>query len=118
MNAPERAASFLLDEDTGETKIVYTSDTKVSSTLVARNAIESPLFEIVQLSLVYSKRFCSHLCCLLSENENLETGHKCRYIPFQQGRPHRWKLVSNATLERSLGSICWIPTPASSRAFH
>ena len=48
MNAPERAASFLLDEDTGETKIVYTSDTKVSSTLVARNAIESPLFEIVQ----------------------------------------------------------------------
>jgi len=30
MNAPERTSSFLLDEDTGETKIVYTSDTKVS----------------------------------------------------------------------------------------
>ena len=30
MNAPESTCSFLLDEDTGETKIVYTSDTKVS----------------------------------------------------------------------------------------
>ena len=30
MNAPERTSSFLLDEDTSETKIVYTSDTKVS----------------------------------------------------------------------------------------
>eukprot|EP00531_Pseudo-nitzschia_arenysensis_P019811 CAMPEP_0116145072 /NCGR_PEP_ID=MMETSP0329-20121206/16375_1 /TAXON_ID=697910 /ORGANISM="Pseudo-nitzschia arenysensis, Strain B593" /LENGTH=127 /DNA_ID=CAMNT_0003640607 /DNA_START=36 /DNA_END=419 /DNA_ORIENTATION=- len=31
MNAPERTSSFLLDEDTGETKIVYTSDTKVTN---------------------------------------------------------------------------------------
>lgn len=31
MNAPERTVSFLLDEDTGETKIVYTSDTKVTN---------------------------------------------------------------------------------------
>lgn len=30
MNAPERTASFLLDEDNGEVKIVYTADTKVS----------------------------------------------------------------------------------------
>ena len=30
MNAPERTSSFLLDEDIGETKIVYSSDTKVS----------------------------------------------------------------------------------------
>lgn len=31
MNAPERSASFLLDEDNGEQKIVYTSDTKVTN---------------------------------------------------------------------------------------
>jgi hypothetical protein len=30
MNAPERTASFLLDEDSGEVKIVYTADTKAS----------------------------------------------------------------------------------------
>ena len=29
MNAPERSASFLLDEDAGEVKCVYTPDTKV-----------------------------------------------------------------------------------------
>lgn len=31
MNAPERTSSFLLDEDTGEVKIVYKQDTKASS---------------------------------------------------------------------------------------
>lgn len=31
MNAPERAASFLLDEDSGEVKVTYTPDTKVSN---------------------------------------------------------------------------------------
>ncbi|EEC46978.1 predicted protein [Phaeodactylum tricornutum CCAP 1055/1] len=31
MNAPERASSFLLDEDSGERKIVYTTDTKVTN---------------------------------------------------------------------------------------
>ena len=31
MNAPERSASFLLDEESGEQKIVYTPDTKVSN---------------------------------------------------------------------------------------
>jgi DNA-directed RNA polymerase II subunit RPB11 len=31
MNAPERSASFLLDEDAGEVKVVYTADTKVSN---------------------------------------------------------------------------------------
>ena len=31
MNAPERTSSFLLDEDTGEVKIVYTADTKVTN---------------------------------------------------------------------------------------
>lgn len=31
MNAPERAASFLLDEDNGEVKITYMADTKVSN---------------------------------------------------------------------------------------
>ena len=30
MNAPERAAAFLLDEDNGEVKIEYSADTKVS----------------------------------------------------------------------------------------
>ena len=30
MNAPERSASFLLDEDNGEVKIEYAADTKVS----------------------------------------------------------------------------------------
>jgi len=29
MNAPERSLSFLLDEDAGEVKCVYTADTKV-----------------------------------------------------------------------------------------
>jgi len=29
MNAPERSLSFLLDEDAGEVKCVYTPDTKV-----------------------------------------------------------------------------------------
>lgn len=31
MNAPERSASFLLDEDNGERKIEYTPDTKVTN---------------------------------------------------------------------------------------
>ena len=31
MNAPERSASFLLDEDAGEVKVTYTADTKVSN---------------------------------------------------------------------------------------
>jgi DNA-directed RNA polymerase II subunit RPB11 len=31
MNAPERSASFLLDVDSGEQKIVYTADTKVTN---------------------------------------------------------------------------------------
>ena len=31
MNAPERSSAFLLDEDAGEVKIVYTPDTKVGS---------------------------------------------------------------------------------------
>mmetsp|Transcript_20800 Transcript_20800/g.28916 ORF Transcript_20800/g.28916 Transcript_20800/m.28916 type:complete len:124 (+) Transcript_20800:133-504(+) len=31
MNAPERASSFLLDEDSGEVKITYATDTKVSN---------------------------------------------------------------------------------------
>eukprot|EP00536_Pseudo-nitzschia_multiseries_P007938 jgi/Psemu1/305329/fgenesh1_kg.192_\ len=31
MNAPERTQSFLLDEDSGELKIVYTADTKVTN---------------------------------------------------------------------------------------
>lgn len=31
MNAPERSASFLLDEDSGELKITYSADTKVSN---------------------------------------------------------------------------------------
>lgn len=31
MNAPERAAAFLLDEDSGERKIVWTADTKVTN---------------------------------------------------------------------------------------
>jgi DNA-directed RNA polymerase II subunit RPB11 len=31
MNAPERAAAFLLDEDAGERKIVYTTDTRTTN---------------------------------------------------------------------------------------
>mmetsp|Transcript_3808 Transcript_3808/g.5554 ORF Transcript_3808/g.5554 Transcript_3808/m.5554 type:complete len:127 (-) Transcript_3808:1274-1654(-) len=31
MNAPERASSFLLDEDIGEVKVTYSADTKVSN---------------------------------------------------------------------------------------
>lgn len=31
MNAPERSASFILDEDNGERKIEYTPDTKVTN---------------------------------------------------------------------------------------
>ena len=31
MNAPERASSFLLDEDKGERKIEYSTDTKVTN---------------------------------------------------------------------------------------
>jgi DNA-directed RNA polymerase II subunit RPB11 len=31
MNAPERSSAFLLDEDNGERKIVYTADTKVTN---------------------------------------------------------------------------------------
>ena len=31
MNAPERTASFLLDEDNGEMKIEYKADTKVAN---------------------------------------------------------------------------------------
>lgn len=31
MNAPERSSCFLLDEDNGEMKITYASDTKVSN---------------------------------------------------------------------------------------
>lgn len=36
MNAPERTASFLLDEDSGEQKIVYTADTKIANAGVFR----------------------------------------------------------------------------------
>ena len=31
VNAPERSASFLLDEDSGEVKVEYEPDTKVSN---------------------------------------------------------------------------------------
>mmetsp|Transcript_10207 Transcript_10207/g.24396 ORF Transcript_10207/g.24396 Transcript_10207/m.24396 type:complete len:128 (-) Transcript_10207:92-475(-) len=31
MNAPERSSAFLLDEDSGEQKCVYTADTKVTN---------------------------------------------------------------------------------------
>lgn len=31
MNAPERSSQFLLDEDSGEVKIVYALDTKISN---------------------------------------------------------------------------------------
>ena len=31
MNAPERASAFLLDEDSGEVKVTYSADTKVSN---------------------------------------------------------------------------------------
>mmetsp|Transcript_32770 Transcript_32770/g.71900 ORF Transcript_32770/g.71900 Transcript_32770/m.71900 type:complete len:128 (-) Transcript_32770:449-832(-) len=31
MNAPERSAQFILDEDSGEVKIVYALDTKISN---------------------------------------------------------------------------------------
>jgi ribonuclease BN (tRNA processing enzyme) len=31
MNAPERASAFLLDEDSGEQKVTYSTDTKVRS---------------------------------------------------------------------------------------
>ena len=31
MNAPERSSEFILDEDNGETKIVYSADTKVAN---------------------------------------------------------------------------------------
>ena len=31
MNAPERSASFLLDEDSGEVKVTHSADTKVSN---------------------------------------------------------------------------------------
>jgi DNA-directed RNA polymerase II subunit RPB11 len=31
MNAPERSSAFLLDEDNGEEKVTYASDTKVSN---------------------------------------------------------------------------------------
>lgn len=48
MNAPESTSSFLLDEDIGELKIVYTADTKVSSDDDndednIRKAIETPI---------------------------------------------------------------------------
>lgn len=36
MNAPERTAAFLLDEDSGEQKIVYTADTKIANAGVFR----------------------------------------------------------------------------------
>ena len=36
MNRPERSASFLLDEDSGEQKIVYTADTKITNAGVFR----------------------------------------------------------------------------------
>jgi DNA-directed RNA polymerase II subunit RPB11 len=36
MNAPERSLSFLLDEDNGERKIVYTPDTKVTNSATFR----------------------------------------------------------------------------------
>ena len=39
MNAPERSASFLLDEDSGEQKCVYTADTKVRIWLIRFIAI-------------------------------------------------------------------------------
>ena len=53
MNAPERTASFLLDEDSGEQKIVYTPDTKITNAGVFRlNKEDHTLGNLLRMQLL------------------------------------------------------------------
>jgi hypothetical protein len=56
MNAPERSASFLLDEDSGEVKIVYSADTKVR----ARTILIFATLQLVYLDFV--RLHCDEIC--------------------------------------------------------
>ena len=53
MNAPERTAAFLLDEDSGERKIVYTVDTKTTNAGVFRfNKEDHTVGNLLRLQLL------------------------------------------------------------------
>ena len=54
MNAPERSAAFQLDEDSGEVKIVYTSDTKISNAgTFTLNKEDHPLGNLIREQLLH-----------------------------------------------------------------
>jgi DNA-directed RNA polymerase II subunit RPB11 len=64
MNAPERAASFLLDEDSGEVKVTYTPDTKVSNAGTFRfNKEDHTVGNLVRMQLLRdpSVRFAGYI---------------------------------------------------------
>ena len=53
MNAPERSASFLLDEDNGERKIEYTADTKVTNAGMFRfNKEDHTVLNLLRMQLL------------------------------------------------------------------
>ena len=115
MNAPERTASFLLDEDIGEVKIVYTPDTKAStvpgsifsstsnnSIVLVRLNLSQFLFFFLNLPIIYITT----------------AGYKCRYLSFEQGGSYHWKYFPDATVEGSTSSIRGLSTPSSTHVLH
>lgn len=53
MNAPERSSAFLLDEDSGERKIVYTPDTKVTNSGTFRlNKEDHTMANLIRMQLL------------------------------------------------------------------
>jgi DNA-directed RNA polymerase II subunit RPB11 len=53
MNAPERSSSFLLDEGSGEQKIVYTPDTKIANAGVFRfNKEDHTIANLLRMQLL------------------------------------------------------------------
>jgi DNA-directed RNA polymerase II subunit RPB11 len=64
MNAPERSASFLLDEESGEQKIVYTADTKVTNAGTFRfNKEDHTIGNLLRMQLHRDPnvRFCGYI---------------------------------------------------------
>lgn len=64
MNAPERSAAFMLDEDSGERKIVYTADTKVTNAGTFRfNKEDHTILNLLRMQLLRdpSVRFAGYI---------------------------------------------------------
>mmetsp|Transcript_25801 Transcript_25801/g.39538 ORF Transcript_25801/g.39538 Transcript_25801/m.39538 type:complete len:128 (+) Transcript_25801:42-425(+) len=57
MNAPERTAAFLLDEDNGEVKLTYAPDTKVSNAgMFTFNKEDHTVANLIRMQLLRDNR--------------------------------------------------------------